>query len=194
MLARTSADAASRPRHLLFRSGTVACFASSYAWLSSIPFLLLGLIVAILERPSPDASPRLLVALQYGVLLLLSNVVHTLGHLAAARLLGIRTNTVLITATVHVNSHVCVYGLSSRWRHIGRALGGPAANLALGLAALLFSVYLPVASLRFLAIANLFVSGSVVLPIPRLDGWVIWGELLGFRRRLPPAPSTPAAT
>ena len=194
MLVPTLSAPGLRPRRLLFRSETVTCFASSYAWLSPIPFLLLGLLVAEFEGPLPDASPRLLVALEYGVLLLLSNVVHTLGHLAAARLLGIRANTVLITATVHVNSHVCVYGLCSQWRHIGRALGGPAANLALGLAALLFAGYLPVPSLRFLAIANLIVAGALVVPLPRLDGWVIWGELLGFRRRLPPEPSTPAAT
>ena len=187
----SSALPASRPSRLLFRSRSVSCYVSPLAWLSLVPFLLLGGLVAAFERPAQ--SDRLLVSLQYSLLLFLSNTVHSLGHIVAARLLGIRTNTVLVTATVHISSHSCVHGTCSRWRHIGRALGGPAANLLLGLIALGASRIISVAAIRFLAVANLLVAGALVLPLPRVDGWVIWGELFGFRRRLPPGPPSPTA-
>ena len=190
---RSKALPTARPPRFLFRTDTVSCYASPFAWLSLVTFLLLGSLVAVFERPNQGAPPRLLVALQYGLILFLSNAVHTLGHLVAARLLGIRTIAVVVTATFHVNSHLCVHGVCSHWRHIGRALGGPAANLLLGFVALAATSSFPAASVRFLALANLIVAGALVLPIPRVDGWVIWGELLGFRRREPSGPLPPTA-
>jgi hypothetical protein len=35
----------------------------------------------------------------------------------------------------------------------------------------------------FLAKANLIVGIWLLLPLPAIDGWVIWGEFFGFRRR-----------
>jgi hypothetical protein len=37
--------------------------------------------------------------------------------------------------------------------------------------------------LWFFAIANLITGAAALLPIPAIDGWVVWGELLGFRRQ-----------
>ncbi|MFH0990614.1 MAG: hypothetical protein V1799_11430 [bacterium] len=40
--------------------------------------------------------------------------------------------------------------------------------------------------ISFFAAANLILFFFTLCPIPSIDGWVIWGEIFGFRKR--PAP------
>ena len=157
--------------------------ATPYAWLSPLPFLFVGALVALLRHSGAGGTAWLAEGARDGLLLFLSNAAHSVGHVIAGGLVGAPNGAVVVTATFHVNSHRCEKGRCSRWTHIGRSLGGPVANLVVGMAALAAYRAAGGAGLLFLAQANLIIAGFLALPIRTVDGWVIWGELLGFRRR-----------
>lgn len=151
-------------------------FATPHAW-AGIPLVWApGMLVAWVGDPRQSLSVSLLAGAGYGAQILSMIFIHSLGHVMAGRFMGIRTGTALVTATVHVNRHVCDPLVCSKWTHIGRSAAGL-------IALILFSVG-DVHAVYFFAASNLIVGATTLLPIPRLDGWVIWGELLGFRRRV----------
>ena len=114
---------------------------------------------------------------------LLANVLHGLGHVVSGSLAGSPMDELLFTATRDANIY---RGDQSGVRgriHVVRALGGPLANLAA--AAALFAIgsvagdagqpYLT----RSVGVNLAFGLGSL-LPLPSLDGQILWREL---RRR-----------
>jgi membrane-associated protease RseP (regulator of RpoE activity) len=60
---------------------------------------------------------------------------------------------------------------------LGRALGGPAANLAAGCALLLVGRLGHVRWAGMAGVINVVVGVWTLMPVPSLDGWVIWGSL-----------------
>jgi Zn-dependent protease len=70
----------------------------------------------------------------------------------------------------------------SRWMFIGRSLGGPVANITAGLIAFGISSLISAMWLLSFSVFNLAIAVWTLFPIPSMDGWVIWGELLGFRK------------
>ncbi len=162
----------------------VDCFVTPLAWLSVPFFLLLGLICAIEVQSDLKIGEYLQTGIVYGLLLYLSNILHSVGHVIAGRIVGSPHCAVRVTATIHVNYHQCDPAICTRWRHIGRSLGGPLVNLLVGCTVLWLIDKTGPKWLVFLGRANLVIGIWLLLPIPRLDGWVSWGELLGFRRRV----------
>ena len=176
-------DLASTPRHRLFAWLGVEWQATPRAWLSVPWFLAIGGAVAWAMAVQGRAGTSVIDGLAFGVLLFLMNAIHSAGHTVSARLSGSPPGTTLVTATFHVTEHRCVRGVCSPRVHVGRSLGGPIANLVTGLAALAWHAAAGGRWLDFFAKASLIVGVWTILPIPTFDGWVIWGELLGFRRR-----------
>jgi len=62
-------------------------------------------------------------------------------------------------------------------RRVGRALGGPAANLAAGCALLLAGGLARASWARAAGVINVVVGLWTLMPVPSLDGWVIWRSL-----------------
>jgi hypothetical protein len=122
--------------------------------------------------------------LVYGLVLFVSNILHTVGHIVAGKIVGAPGAGVRATALVNINTHRCKAGVCTKWTHIGRSLGGPVVNFLIAASALSLTSQHGAAWLSFLGKANLVVGIWALLPIPTLDGWVVWGELLGFRRRV----------
>jgi Zn-dependent protease len=72
----------------------------------------------------------------------------------------------------------------ARRRRVGRATGGPAANLAAGLALLLAGWLAHASWVRAAGVINVVVGLWTLMPVPSLDGWVIWRSLAcGARER-----------
>jgi hypothetical protein len=170
-------------RRTLFSVAGVDCFVTRFAWLSGPLFFFLGALIALVQRPQRSIATILSSGAIYGLVLFLSNMLHSAGHVIAGRIAGAPNGAVIITAAFHINYHRCKPGICSRWIHIGRSGGGPLANLLLGCVALALRSTSEWMWLDFAAKANLIVGMWLLLPIPSLDGWVIWGELTGFRRR-----------
>jgi hypothetical protein len=167
-----------------FAVANVDCYVTPFAWLSVPIFISLGIACAVAMQSGREIGEYLQTGFVYGVLLHLSNTLHTVGHVIAGKIVGSPGGAVRVTSTFHVNYHDCDPAICTKWKHIGRSLGGPLINLLLGGVVLLLVDTTGHRWFAFLGSANLIVGGWLLLPIPRLDGWVIWGELLGFRRRV----------
>lgn len=161
---------------------TVDWAATPYAWLS-LPFhFILGWFVALGLARGAITSEISWAGIVYGLLIYLSDILHNLGHIVSSRLAGGPLTTHLFTATFPLTLYKDEPDAFTKWIHIGRALGGPATNFIVGMVAAGINLAVGSHFLGFFTIVNLVVGVWVLLPIPSLDGWVIWGELFGFRK------------
>jgi len=196
----------SRPSHRLFTALGVEWRATHRAWVGPFFWVALGWAVAWGQSAgsgpsggtgSPGTLGTLAVGAAYGVLLWLTNAVHTLGHVLAARVAGTPLDAVLLTST----RDVVVYRgwkreVAERVRVV-RSMGGPLANAFLGGLALWGAAALagagsagtgdPVgAAVRWTGIFGLFnlcLAAWTLAPIPTLDGWIVWRWVFRGRKQ-----------
>ena len=162
------------PRRRLFTLCGVEWQATAHAWLCIPVYTVAGALLAFGVgdlRADPATWPA---ALAYGVLLYLTNVVHTLGHLLSGALIGHPMNGVLVTATFDVDLYRGEQAGFGRRVHAVRALGGPLANLVAGLAGLAAGSAPGTTWLMFFGYASLASAFWTLLPIAPMDGWVLW--------------------
>jgi Zn-dependent protease len=176
-------DIETTPRHRLFRFQGVEVSATSYAWLSPCSYCTLGVMVSFGQRSENIFTTQVVVGLGYGLLLYLTNACHSLGHIFAAKWVGAPMEVLLLTATRDVTLYKKDGLVPTKWMFIGRSLGGPVTNLLAGVASLPAWYLLSSRWCLFFSIFNLAVGAWTLFPVPSMDGWVIWGELFGFRRR-----------
>jgi hypothetical protein len=170
------------PRWNLFRLFGVRWQATRYGWLSIAWWAALGCAVAFVERLNASQAGWLLAGVEYGAVLMCSNVFHSLGHVIAGRAIGSPVHTVLTTSTRDVIIYERPGTAELQRRRLGRALGGPAASLAAGCALLLVG---RVAHASWVVMAGVFNVGVclwTLMPVPSLDGWVVWHSLIGTGR------------
>ncbi|HEX9330244.1 MAG TPA: hypothetical protein VF896_00070 [Anaerolineales bacterium] len=149
-------------------------------WLSPIVFFALGAILGIFE-------PRMnLIQTLYhiGVFVIgveISTLIHALGHILGGKLVRSPMDELLLTATRGVNIYHGDQEVFSGFVHVGRAMGGPILNL------LTFSVLMQLLHyngagfrsdvLAAIASTSLFMGAGGFLPLPSVDGQVIWREV-----------------
>lgn len=169
--------------HRLFTLLGVRWEATPYAWINVLLFILAGVIIALALEPDAPIWKTLLSGVGYGLLVYLTYVLHGVGHTIGGKIFGAPMDANLITTIRHINVYTGDQSAYSKRVHIGRALGGPAINLLAGVAALGLWARAGGRGLWLFSAANLITGAAALLPIPSIDGWVVWGELLGFRRR-----------
>jgi membrane-associated protease RseP (regulator of RpoE activity) len=170
-------------RYRLFQVSGVSWSATRYAWLSPGSWVGLGLATAVASRAYSGLFGVALAGIGYGAVLFAANVIHSLGHVVAGRIAGAGVETVLLTST----RDVIIYGqpgaAAPPRRRLIRALGGPVASLAAGCILMLVGHLAAAPGLRMAGIVNVAVSFWTLMPIPSLDGWVIWRDLAHRKRR-----------
>jgi Zn-dependent protease len=176
-------DIQTAPRRKLFTLFGTEWMATPYAWLSLPFWSLLGIFTALFGEHAKAIEWRLIIGVGYGVLLFLTNALHSLGHSLAGKLLGAPLDGILLTATRNVNVHRQDQFRFSKDLRIGRALGGPLMNILTGLICLGILSLVGSEWLAVFGYFNLAIGIFLFFPVPSLDGWVIWGELFGFRGR-----------
>lgn len=189
-----------RPSLRLFSVLGVEWWATRWAWVGPLFWIALGILLAWADGSAGRLGGPAVAAVReaagaqtalrgvgYGILLWLTNAIHTLGHVGAGALAGSRMDAVVLTSTRDVDVYrgakrsvpECVRAL--------RSLGGPAANAivaVLALAARAMTQSAPGASgwLRALGLFNAAVALWTLMPVPTMDGWIIWRALL-YRRK-----------
>jgi len=180
-----------RPPWRLFSAFGVEWHATRWAWAAPVFWLALGWMVAWAESAargavggdSPVGPPGVALAgLTYGVLLWLTNAVHTLGHVVASRVAGTSMDAVVLTSTRDVTVYRGAKRDVAEWIRVVRSLGGPLANALIGLAAL--AVAAP--WLRMLGVFNLCIAAWTLAPVPTMDGWIVWRWVFRRKARLTP--------
>lgn len=154
-------------------------------WLGPVIFFVWGFALALLNRET--ALPQKLVeALFFMLSVEAATALHAFGHILSGKMAGSAMDELLVTAMRDVNLYV---GDQSRYPpavHLARSLGGPLFNL--GVAGLLFALLPALAPglladlVRQTAGMNLFFGVGSFLPIPSVDGEVIWRELFRLLR------------
>jgi hypothetical protein len=149
-------------------------------WLGPPLFFALGLVLTV-TQPGMAPETRLIDGFQFMLGVELATLVHAIGHIASGKVVRAPMDELLITALRYVNLYDGDQSAQPRFVHIGRALGGPMANLLLAALFYSFLAHLPPGAIRDLAgrlqSVSLFIGLGSFLPIPSVDGEVIWREL-----------------
>ena len=163
------------------RVGRTVVSVTPTVWLFPAVFGILGLVLA---APGPGAglADRVYHAAVFTLGVGIFTVVHGFGHVLGGTLAGGAMDELLFTATRGVNLYAGDQSSVPPRVHIARAAGGPVLNLAC--AAALY-VLLPSVGGGFLrdlmattASTSLIAGFGSFLPLPSIDGQVIWREVL----------------
>jgi Zn-dependent protease len=150
-------------------------------WLG--PFIYFGLYILLnMLSSSISLTDRLYQALLFTIAVQITNILHAFGHILSGKLVHSAMDELLITATRDVNLYHGDQRLIPGRVHLIRAIGGPIFNLFVaGLCFALATQIVPgfwSALVTSLASTNLFFGVGGFLPLPSVDGAVIWRELL----------------
>lgn len=110
-----------------------------------------------------------------------TTVIHAFGHILGGKLVSSPMDELLFTATRGVNLYRGDQSRLPGYVHLGRALGGPIFNLLIALClyrvAELLQTGSPHEMVLALASMNLLFGVGALLPLPSVDGQVIWREV-----------------
>jgi len=149
-------------------------------WLSPIVFFGLGLVLnlsGLIHKPVDTFY-------HIGVFVIgveISTLIHAFGHILGGKLVRSSMDELLLTATRGVNIYHGDQSLVQNFVHLGRASGGPILNLLIYVMVLQL---LPHSGVGFrtdvlaaIASTSLFMGAGGFLPLPSVDGQVIWREV-----------------
>jgi Zn-dependent protease len=150
-------------------------------WLGPVVFFGLYMLLHLFD-PQLSLTDRLYQALLFTIAVEITTALHAFGHILSGKMVRSAMDELFITATRDVNLYHGDQRLVPSSVHLVRSLGGPIFNL---LIAGLCLVFAPMISsnlwsdlLASLISTNLFFGLGGFLPLPSVDGEVIWRELL----------------
>jgi len=158
----------------------VALLVTPLTWLG--PFVYFGLHMLLnLLNFRLSLTDRLYQALLFTIAVEITTVLHAFGHILSGKLVHSPMDDLLITATRDVNLYHGDQRLVPGYVHLVRSLGGPLFNIFVaGVCAMLATVVAPGFWLNLvtsLVSTNRFFGFGGFLPLPSVDGEVIWREL-----------------
>ena len=150
-------------------------------WLG--PFVFFGLHFSLnLLNSRLSLTDRLYQSMLFTIAVEITTVLHALGHIISGKMAHSAMDELLITATRDVNLYHGDQRLIPGHVHLVRSLGGPVFNLIVaGLLSALAAGIAPgfwSALVVSLISTNRFFGFGGFLPLPSVDGEVIWRELL----------------
>src|SRR5687767_12676531 len=150
-------------------------------WLSPFVFFGLHFLVNLLNS-NLSLTDRLYQSLLFTIAVEITTVFHAFGHILSGKLVHSAMDELLITATRDVNLYHGDQSLIPGHIHLARSLGGPIFNLFIaGIGSALASAIGPgfwADLMASLISTNLFFGFGGFLPLPSVDGEVIWREVL----------------
>lgn len=150
-------------------------------WLG--PFVFFGLhFILNLLRADQSITERLYQALLFTIAVEITTVLHAFGHILSGKIVRNAMDELLITTTRDVNLYHGDQSLIPGHVHLVRSLGGPVFNLLVAGLCLMLPPFISPGFwsdlLASLISTNLFFGFGGFLPLPSVDGEVIWRELL----------------
>jgi hypothetical protein len=150
-------------------------------WLG--PFVFFGLHFLLnLLKPDLNIGERLYQSTLFTIAVEITTVFHAFGHILSGKMVHSAMDELLITATRDVNLYHGDQSLFPGHVHLVRSLGGPVFNLFIAGLCLLFAPMIGPGFrsdlLASLISTNLFFGIGGFVPLPSVDGEVIWRELL----------------
>jgi len=166
----------------------VTLLVTPFAWLGPVFFFVTHFVLNLL-KDQPSMADRLYQSMLFTIAVEFTTILHAFGHILSGKIVNSAMGELLITTTRDVNLYHGDQSVVPGYIHLARSLGGPLFNLLVAGVCVFFSTKFSqgFASdlLASLIGTNLFFGISSFLPIPSVDGEVIWREILRpFRARL----------
>ena len=150
-------------------------------WLGPFVFFGLHFLINLLNSSLSLTGPAVPVML-FTIAVEITTVLHAFGHILSGKMVNSAMDELLITATRDVNLYHGDQSVIPGYIHLVRSLGGPVFNLMI---AGLLSALAPGVAPGFwsglvasLISTNRFFGFGGFLPLPSIDGEVIWREVL----------------
>jgi len=164
----------------------VTLLITPWTWLS--PFVFFGLHFLLnLLNPRLPLDERLLQSIYFVIAVELTTPLHALGHIISGKLVYSAMDELLITATRDVNIYHGDQSQIPGKVHLVRSLGGPILNILVGLVCILIAPSIPAgfwsAVNTSMISTNLFFGLGGLLPVPSVDGEVIWREIITWMKK-----------
>lgn len=143
-------------------------------WLAPLLYFPIAFVVVLLALPDESLGTQIITAVACAFLGYLWGFIHAVGHILSGHYVGAPMDANLFTIMREVNIYHGSQDHFPRRVHVGRSLGGPIANILVGI--ILLAIWGAVGGfvILFCAILNLFIGILSFFPIPTLDGEVIW--------------------
>ena len=159
----------------------VTLLITPFTWLG--PFIFFGLHFLLnLVNVELSLVERINQATFFTIAVEITTVLHAFGHILGGKLVHSPMDELLIATTRDVNVYHGDQRLLSGYVHLVRSLGGPLFNLLVAGVCYAFAPFIAQgfwsALLASLISTNLFFGIGSFLPIPSVDGEVIWREIL----------------
>ncbi len=136
-------------------------------WLHLLAIVFGGFL---LGRVAGNPGHRLRDGLQTTAALGAVTGLHQIGHMATARIVDAPMDMLLITPIRIYTLYDDTGKTISRGQDIGRAIGGPAANIGFGLGALVLSMFVKCRFVRFFGVISALVGLGALTPFAGNDG------------------------
>ncbi len=150
-------------------------------WLSPFVFFGLHFLLNLLNLRL-SLSERLYQSMIFTIVVEIATCLHAFGHILSGKLVNSAMDELLITATRDVNLYHGDQSLLPGRVHLIRSLGGPIFNLLIAGICFAAAPIIPPGFwtdlLKSMITTNLFFGIGGLLPVPSVDGEVIWRELL----------------
>jgi len=132
--------------------------------------------MAFASQKDAGAARVLAAGFGYAAVLYAANILHSVGHVIAGRIVGAPVDVVLVTSTRDVMVYAQPGAAAPARSRLRRALGGPAANLAAGCVLTLAGHVTEAPWIVVAGWMNVGIAVWTLMPIPSLDGWVVWSS------------------
>lgn len=163
----------------------VTLLITPWTWLS--PFVFFGLHFLLnLLNTRLTLDERLLQSIYFVIAVELATPIHAFGHILSGKLVRSAMDELLITATRDVNVYHGDQAKIPGYVHLVRSLGGPVINIIVGIFCIFIARWIPpgfwAGVNNSMISTNLFFGLGGLLPVPSVDGQVIWREIINFMR------------
>ncbi|MBK9125814.1 MAG: hypothetical protein IPM16_22170 [Chloroflexi bacterium] len=147
------------------------------AWQFVVSKLVFGAILAVLFHLGKGLGELIVITLGYTLIIHSFPILHTVGHvISSKRVQPPMTELRVIPLAIQTRYSADPDQLAPTV-HLNRALGGPIMNLVLGALGLIWWASSGSHYAVLFTVGNLFFAFGALLPIPHIDGEVIWREV-----------------
>lgn len=164
----------------------VSLLITPLTWLSPFVFFGLHFLLNLLDTRL-TLNERLIQSIYFVIAVELTTAIHAFGHILSGKLVHSAMDELLITATRDVNLYHSDQSKVPGYVHLVRSLGGPLINILVGVVCILIA---PSISPGFwigvnnsMVSTNLFFGLGSFLPVPSVDGQVIWREIINWFKK-----------
>ena len=164
----------------------VSLLITPLTWLSPFVFFGLHFLLNLLDTRL-TLNERLFQSIYFVIAVELTTAIHAFGHILSGKLVHSAMDELLITATRDVNLYHGDQSKVPGYVHLVRSLGGPLINVLVGVVCILIASSISpgfwTGVNNSMVSTNLFFGLGGLLPVPSVDGQVIWREIINWFKK-----------